>query len=273
MKKTLFFVSDIHGEYTVLRDGLEEAGYDEDNPNHLLVVLGDIFDRGDESKSVYLYLKRLTDEKKAIVISGNHNKFFIDYLDGTNLSPFNYMRNGVRDTFADFLDRTAPFESWCFLEAGIEYPTNENFATWLKGARDEINKEYPDLLPWLKSLPHYVETKNYIGVHGAIDTMVEDWHYPHCERYNLVDWDALDFDDGSFFGSSIQNTDKTIIIGHFSTWHLRNIYGLADINDEEDYSILKRDDGKVIAIDGTINYTKKLNVFKVEDEIENETGN
>ena len=112
MKKKIFAVSDIHGNFPALIEALKDAGFDENNDSHLLVVLGDHFDRGEYSVSVYEYLKKLTDKGKAITIMGNHDLMFIDYLEGTVLDPFNYFRNGERETFADFWHRTAPFESW-----------------------------------------------------------------------------------------------------------------------------------------------------------------
>lgn len=257
MKKKLFIVSDIHGFYTELKDCLEKAGYDEDNENHLLVVCGDLFDRGSESTLVYAFLKRLSDENKAIVIKGNHDQMLIDYLDGTSITPFNYIYNGTRETFAEFLHQTAPFESWIILSD--KEPTMGSFAEWLKGARKEINKEYPELLPWLKDRPYYYETKNYIFTHGAIDTTSEDWHDP----INLP-WDDLVWDNGDFFGQHIANINKTVVIGHFGTSHLREIYNLGFENDK--YEILKRDDNKVIAIDGTTVLSHKVNVLVIEDE-------
>ena len=212
---------------------------------------------------MYEYLHRLSIENKAIVLPGNHTKFFIDFLEGS-YNPFNYLHNGLRETIADFWHRTSPFESWCLLEGQCDM-TQENYAKWVDICRKEIMDEHPDLLHWLKSLPRYFETKHYIGVHGAIDTKVVDWHNPHCYRYNLIDWDALDFDDGYFFGSQINNTNKTVIIGHFGTDHLRNKYGLKN-DDKEDFSILKRKDNRVIAIDATTAYSKKVNVLVIESE-------
>lgn len=265
MKKRIFFCSDIHGNFDALIEGLEKAGYKEDDENNLLVVLGDLFDRGTDSLRVYQYLKRLSDENKAIITMGNHEGFLIRYLDGTSISPFNYLRNGTDETLADFLGRTKPFESWCFIDKELEYPTDESFAEWISIAKDDINKEYPELLSWLKLLPRYFESKNYIGVHGAIDTKVEDWHNPHCVLSGYVDWDALDFDDGTFFGKNINNTDKTVVIGHFGTRHLREIYGISD--GKEDNDILIREDGRIVALDATTILTNKINVFVVEDEL------
>lgn len=265
MKKKMFFISDIHGHYKEMIDALTNAGFNENDKSHLLVVLGDIGDRGDSVLSVYEYLKELVDKGSAIVIRGNHETMLIDFLEGSN-SPFNYMNNGMDETIADFWHRTAPFESWCLLEGQCEMNL-ENYAKWANICRKDIMEEYPWLLDWLKSLPRYFESKNYIGVHGAIDTEVENWHYPHCSLYNLNGWDALEFDDGSFFGKTITNTDKTIIIGHFGTAHLRKIYNYSpNKNLLGEYDILKRKDGRVIAIDATTCLSKKVNVLIIDDE-------
>lgn len=267
MKKKLFVVSDIHGYFNELIEALNKAGYDENNDNHLLISIGDEFDRGGQSLDVYKYLKRLSDEGKAIALKGNHSCFLTDYLDGSNLSAFNYYNNGTDETLADFLHQTSPFETWCLIYQNIDEPTFGDFAEWISQARKEINNEYPELLGWLLSRPYYYETENYIFTHGGIDTNVHDWHYPHCEKYHFVDWEALMWDDGSFFGKNITNTNKTIVIGHFGTNHLRNKYNIGIKEGESPFDILIRDDGKVIAIDATTCVSKKVNVLVIEDNI------
>lgn len=275
--KTIYFISDVHGHFKEMTEALRNAGFDEENPNDLLVCLGDIFDRGNKNIEVYQYLKRLSDEGKAIVTTGNHHKFLIEFLEGS-INAFNYLHNGLDTTIADFWNRTRPFESWCLLEGNCEI-NQDNYARWCEICRNDINEEYPELLPWLKSLPRYFESEHYIGVHGAIDTEVQDWHFPHCAKYSLTDWDALEFDDGSFFNKSICNTDKTIVIGHFGTYHLRDMYNLnrvyttpvvsveeADRRQLEKFSVLKRPDGRVIAIDGTTIVSGKVNVLVIKNE-------
>ena len=266
-KYKIFACSDIHGHYKEMIDALNKAGFDENKDNHLLIVLGDIFDRGSESLLVYKYLKKLTDKNKAIVLRGNHDTMFIEYLDGTSLSPFNYLHNGTNETFADFLHCTAPFESWCLIEMNANIITNGDFVNWLGVARKQINTEYPELYDWLIHRPFYYETKNYIFTHGAIDTEVEDWHIPKCTKFGCIGWEALTWDDGSFFGKSIKNTDKTIVIGHFGTEHLRNKYRIPQARHiGSQFDILKRKDGRVIAIDGTTVASKKVNVLVIDDE-------
>ena len=257
--RSVYAVSDIHGHYDVLMDTILDSSFDPDDEDDLLVVCGDMFDRGGQSLAVYEYLKGLWDNKRAVIIKGNHEQMFIDYLEGNNISPFNYIRNGLDETFAEFLHCTKPFESWCVVE-DIKNPTYGDFAEWVAHAREEINDEYPELLPWLKSLPYYFETDLYIFTHGAIDTEVEDWRRPCCVRNGKTDWDALIWDDGSFFGKTIRNTDKNVVIGHFGTNHLRKIYNLHERYGENDYSTLIRDDGRVIALDSTVAISKKLNL-------------
>ena len=269
MKKTLFVISDVHGFYREMMESLTNAGFDPSNENHLLITLGDCFDRGPDSLSIYSYLKNLSDKGKAIVLKGNHTLMFEQYLDGTTLSPFNYLRNGTKETFADFLGRTAPFESWCVINKKHSEATMGDFAEWLMQSVDEINKEYPELLPWLKSRPYFYETENYIFTHGAIDTIVADWHYPNCYKYDYENWEALMWDDGSFFGKSIPNTNKTVVIGHFGTDELRQKYNIVENGDP--YGILKRWDNRVIAIDTTTVLSHRVNVLKIEgEEIYNE---
>lgn len=267
MKKTIYAVSDIHGDYMALLQGLKNAGYNESDNDNLLISLGDAFDRGYESREVYKFLHRLQEKGKAIILKGNHTNFFIDYLSGNSLSTFNYLNNGTNTTFASFLgeDSSNPFLEWFFRKVNNTnaYPTGADFLEWLVIAREKINKEFPSLLEEMKNLPYYYETKNYIFTHGAIDTLSPDWRKPHVSLRNLLDWDALAFDDGSFFGKEIHNTDKTVVIGHFGTRHLRKMYKLGADNDD---SILTREDGKVIAIDATTILSHKVNVLVIKDE-------
>lgn len=261
--KKIFAISDIHGHYTEMANALRKAGFDEDNDNHLLIVLGDCFDRGRENLEVYTYLTNLQSKGKCIIVKGNHDVILEEYLNGTTIRPWNYIHNGTNETLGDFLRSTLPFETYCSFQD--LQPTIGEFGRWIRSARDGINKEFPHLLHWLQDLPYYYETKNYIFVHGAIDTTAEDWHKPHCQMYHYIDWETLTWDDGSFFGKDIENTNKTVVIGHFGTDNLRERYGLP--KDKKPYDILKREDGRIIAIDTCTALTKRVNVLVIEDEL------
>lgn len=262
--KKIFAVSDLHGHHYVTTKSLENAGYDSNDENHLLVVCGDIFDRGSQSLELYNWLKPLTESGKAIVLRGNHDYFLMDFLKGSN-DPFNYIYNGLRHTLDSFLECTNDFGMYVLThtepnEKGNHNATLRLYSDWAEKSRKRILKEYPDLLPWLERFPDYFETKNYIFTHASIDVDSEDWKEPKKT------WYKCHWDNGSFFAKSILNTEKTVVIGHFGTQQLREMYNVKD-KAQSQYDILRRSDDRVIALDTTTILSKKVNVLEVEDEV------
>lgn len=90
-----FCVSDIHSFYTPLKESLDKVGFEIGNKDHTLLVLGDVFDRGDETLQVYEYLKSIPNK---ILIRGNHEQLFIDLLDKPIPESHDYS-NGTVKTF------------------------------------------------------------------------------------------------------------------------------------------------------------------------------
>lgn len=276
MEKTLFCVSDLHGHLQEALKALKDVGWNEDNPKHLLLVLGDSFDRGSESWSIYKWLKRLTDENKAIVLMGNHEPFLLDFLGELDFNhsygynDYAYLShwNGVNETIDDFLHSTSEYKMFAM---GL-VPGHQEDTSWddfVKYAKKIITKENPELINWIQSLPNYYETKNYIFTHGSINPFCEDWHNPFAEHPAYQDmtieerWRKCHWDDGTFLTKAHKNTDKTVVVGHFGTGDLRYKWQV-DTKDRNDYSILKLD--KKIFIDGCVVLTKKVNVLVIEDE-------
>ena len=71
--KTYFAISDIHSFYDPMKEALDKAGYNKDNPDHILIVVGDCFDRGDQSREVYSFLRSIPEER-LVLIKGNHEE-------------------------------------------------------------------------------------------------------------------------------------------------------------------------------------------------------
>ena len=65
----LFCISDVHGFYDEMIKTLNDAGFEPDNPNHLLIGLGDYIDRGRKPLEVVRYLNNLPYK---VLIRGNH---------------------------------------------------------------------------------------------------------------------------------------------------------------------------------------------------------
>ena len=149
-----FVFGDVHGEYYALAEALNEAGYDGTNPKHILVSLGDNFDRGPLSIEVY---RLLTENARNICIKGNHETFLEEALekgiDGEFVF-FNILHNGLYETIQSFA-----------------YAQNKDAVTTaqIQAYIGKINERFPDLLPWLKKMPLYFETKNYFFCHAGVD--------------------------------------------------------------------------------------------------------
>lgn len=247
--KKYFVFSDVHGEWEALKQSLLEAGYDSGNPQHVLVSIGDNFDRGPDSKEVYSFLTR----RHAICIKGNHETFLEEALekgmDGEYVF-FNILHNGLYETICSFAN--IPRQ---------EYLSGSQLNAYI----DKIKIAYPGLLKWIKSMPLIFETKNYIFVHAGVNPDT----YPgqeQEEKYML--WDIKDSH------RAIPGTNKTVVIGHHHAEKVRdNIireYGCTSPIripwvgcQDENGPVQHRNK---IAIDPCSNLTHKINVLIIEDE-------
>lgn len=258
IKNTYFVFSDIHGEYNGLRRELKKAGYDSTNPRHKLISCGDAFDRGEESSKVYEYLIN----NNAICVKGNHDCFLEEYLekglDGEYVL-FNILRNGLHATIKSFAPNS-------FFENG------ENFSIGqYQTARQWIKTNRTRLLPWLKSLPLYYETKNYIFVHAGIDPRYTNW------KDTPEDFMLWDIEHSHVILNNVGR--KIVVFGHHHAaqvkerceyegknyfteperWMSTKVYG----NEDENSPIFI---GNKIGIDGCTILTKTPNILVIEDE-------
>lgn len=257
-----FICSDLHGEFNGLMEAIKTNGYDENNPEHKLVVAGDIFDRGSDSVKIYEYLKRLTDENKAIVLAGNHHPMFIGFLHKLN-EHFNFTRNGMWATVDDFLHQTRSWEMYIISRYNDEeqkkMTDDEWYDAWMEFTNisaDEINAEYPELLGWLENLPDYLELKNSIITHGMIDCNGLDWHIPR-RGWDTCHWATPQ--DAAFLKNT---TGKHIYLGHIDSDTIRETLGLP----KDNYSLFTRDEGDVTYLDSCTILTHRVNMVVIEDE-------
>lgn len=262
MSKMKYFVfSDVHGEYDALMESLREAGYDHSNGTHQLISIGDAFDRGPNSRKVYQFLR----QNHAICVKGNHDEFFQEYLekgmDGEFVL-FNILHNGLGDTIHSFTGLP---------DKQFDYKTVDRARVNVDGT----------VLPWLRSMPLYYETRHFIFVHAGFDPNLHDWRM--TDRHYML-WDIQDSH------CPINSTQKVVIIGHHHAFRVKENakavgFNTADVNDV----YVRLDDphdgatqtniknygntdehspycyGNKIAIDGCTNLTKKVNVLVFED--------
>ena len=99
--KKYFVVSDIHSFYNEMIDALNEAGFEYNNPNHIFVSCGDLFDRGPDAIECLRFVNDLSDDRK-IVIKGNHESLLMDVLDRGYFESYD-IHNRTDDTVNQFV--------------------------------------------------------------------------------------------------------------------------------------------------------------------------
>jgi len=65
--KKYFVASDIHSFYTPFIKKLNKASFDLNNEEHILIICGNLFDRGSESLKLYEFIKSLPKERRILI--------------------------------------------------------------------------------------------------------------------------------------------------------------------------------------------------------------
>jgi serine/threonine protein phosphatase 1 len=234
-----FVISDIHSYYDAMIAALESNDFKEDDQHHHLLVLGDLFDRGDQAIEVLEYLYRLNKEKKATIIVGNHDLFLLDFLEGDYGSAyFNIAHNGFGRTIETL--------------SGLSLEKTE-----LRKVSEVIIAKYPYLKSWIKSWPYYLEIGKYVFVHGGIDGDNQDWKTTQSKS-DLV-W--------SHENNQPELPGKIVVAGHTRIptvrYKTRDYYDLFK-NHPETFDILYLENK--ILIDCFVEVSNKINVLILEIE-------
>lgn len=228
-----FVVSDIHSFYDELLDALDEAGFDKDDENHILVVLGDLFDRGPKPYEVYLYLSQAVDQKRLVLVRGNHEKLLLelldkDYPDGHDFS------NRTADTVRKFAHLADPEASamW-YCDEGLDYLN----VSWELGFKifqaDAAKVKRLPIYSWLKSKKwkNYVEIGPYILTHAFIPSEVvkrgaspgydKNWRRARQARWDEAAWSdpVYLYLQGRF--EPEERNGRTLVVGH---WHTSDFF-------------------------------------------------
>ena len=217
--KKYFVVSDVHSFYDELMKALDEKGFQIDNPDHYLVVVGDLFDRGPKTKELYSFVNKLGD--RFIYVRGNHEDLLescvADIVSGRSISPHHFSNGTVR-TVAAFCDCS----EWEIGETRRSEEIKQLVYTRTLPVLDFIAAKSKD----------YVELGDYIFVHGWVPTIDEnlspfskkplrlaprEW-WDDQEDYSRKDlWKEARWTNGmQAWKDGCVIPGKTIICGH---WH------------------------------------------------------
>lgn len=232
-----FVISDIHSAYTPMINALNEAGFDEDNINHKIILCGDLFDRKDESLKVYDWAVDMINKDKLIYIKGNHERLIMDCT-RRRYPQWHDKSNGTFKTIIDLAPDAMTFEEACIVTR-------------------------KKLQPLFDNCVDYFETENYIFVHSFIPIVRKgtDWRTASAKAWEDARWgNPYELAE---FGLL---PEKTLVFGHFHTSWARNRYdGKPEDGPDADFGIYYGDG--YIAIDGCVAYSGKVNVLVIEDEL------
>lgn len=187
--KKYFISSDIHSFYDEWMKALKDNGFDLDNPEHILIVCGDIFDRGTKPLEVYEFLKNLPKERR-ILIRGNHELLLRDLVirgyaeqhdktNGTVDTVFRFLGKGlserelIKEHYKNNLKILNKYDkdmSILDIYATKEWEDEQDRYGKILFNVYKHNDKVKEVLNWIFSdeWVYYYETKNHVFVHSFI---------------------------------------------------------------------------------------------------------
>lgn len=234
----IFAVSDVHGFFTEMKKALDDAGFDPQNPQHMLISVGDAMDRGPQPREVIEFFNRLPNK---VLVAGNHELLMEDAIRRKCFLSHDF-HNGTAKTAYDFCKKE---------NAGLM-----SHAQILGELRDDL--EYQK---YMSLLVNYFETENYIFCHSWVPGGTE-WRYASQSKWSKAMW-GNPFDIAAVVGNK---TGKTIVHGHWT-----NSYYWAREEDRSEYGEDARFDicwhDKCVGLDACTAWTHKVNVLVFEDNL------
>lgn len=249
---TIFAISDMHSFLTPTLKALKETGWDENNPEHIIVVCGDAFDRGNETAEMLEWLLDLINKGKLIYVKGNHDILMQKMLD-RGYAEWHDKHNGTQKSYYQILN------------------AHSNMMDGRKP--DDIVREV--LQPLYDKMVNYFESERYIFVHSFIPLHKvgydkyeyrEDWRNATDEEFEIAMW-------GNPFWHAqdgLNKTGKTIVFGHYhvSLGHLCDSKGeLSEFGEDAKWDPYINEKQGVIGLDRCVVHTGEINVVVLEDTL------
>ena len=224
-----FCVSDLHSDYTDLKLALKKAGFDKKNKNHTLIVVGDVFDRMDETLELYNFLSSIP-KKRCILIRGNHEYLFRDLLN-KSVPDAHDLSNHTVDTFChiahiDIDDLHCGNVSWKEITDSVK---SSKIWAWLN-SKQWVN--YFELGPYIFThsfIPVRIQEKykQVLSIYSPYDLSGkafeyrEDWRNATNYEWEDATWgDPVDYYKASLFEEESKK-GKILVVGH---WHVSDFW-------------------------------------------------
>lgn len=231
--KKYFIFSDVHAQYDILLLGLYKADFNLSNPEHIMIIGGDLLDRGKQGHELIRFLEPLIEDGRVLGVLGNHDLFLKEILEDDHKIDhiaFNIQHNGFKETLL-----------LAYPGAPKDFRLNKPNLSLIK---ENFWATYPIFSKWLVALPLYLEFGHHVIVHGFLDFSLQDWRKTKT-AYAVWERGYDHKVPGGF--------TKRLIIGHTPNQYIN---GEADIIT----------DGQKIMIDGGAAYGYQVNMLVLTEE-------
>lgn len=250
--KRYFAVSDVHSFFKEMLASLLEKGFDPNNKEHIVIICGDAFDRGDESLKMFEWMQDMCSNNRLIYVRGNHEDLLFhlveEIIKGINISNHHFS-NGTVKTIADMFGVTI-------------YDILYKFE-YYKIMKEKI-KELTDFIS-NNSVDYFILDKT-VFTHGWVPTTIdENRNVIVHENWRDGDWYDARWENGMemFHKDLLPEDMNTIVCGHWHTsfgWH-KYEHICSEWGDDAifDTYIKEKHNKHIIAIDGCTAYTRHVN--------------
>jgi hypothetical protein len=218
----IIVISDPHAFAEEAISALRASG-ELDSPDSVVLIDGDILDRGPEPERLVDFLIELKEAGRLILIRGNHEDLLEEALVAIErgkvvevLSASCHVENGTADTILALAGMTC--------DEGFRSPR-------LLVERVRSSRFYTRLLP---SCLDYYETDRYVFTHGWLPCISEGYgrerryyYDPNWRKATPAQWRVARTRNGMELAvkHGVKEPEKTVVVGH---WHTS--YGHAEID-------------------------------------------
>ena len=247
-----YIAADVHGFYTEFHKSLDTAGYFTDPGPRKLIILGDLFDRGQEAVQMQDFILQLMARDDVILIRGNHEDLFEEMVTvDLGLPVRHHKSNGTYSTALQLTgyDRRQAFERH------LEF-----------AAAARRTPYYQQIIP---AAIDYYETARYIFVHGWIPCIRESEgsfsHRSDWREATSAEWRQARWINGMDAARSCTE-EKTILCGHYhcSYGHSTYEHKGSEFGPDADFSPYYGPG--VIALDACTAWSGAINILTLEDK-------
>lgn len=221
----LIAVSDIHGNLDFFLGLMQKIKL---SPEDDLILLGDLLEKGENSLALLRHIMTLQKTHKIHIVCGNCDGLVLRFFQDDSWDG-GFFKNYIPQHPESILRQMAK-------EIGFDDFSN------LTGLRQALRENFPEIWGLLNSLPHILESEDYIFVHGGIPSL-DGWD-------ELEAWQVMKND---YFWEQGLSFDKYVVVGHCPVTLFYDSIPHAEPLVDKNRKIISIDGGCVLKLDGQLN--------------------